>query len=92
MNNVQQRPESLSLDKKESNTYIPRHNTMPETTNTNAQTQTETAASKPKPCCVCKPEKEARDECLLFNGQDNGKCDELIAKYKTCMKGYGFDI
>ena len=45
---------------------------------------------KPKPCCVCKPEKEARDTCLLFNGQDSGKCDELIAKYKKCMEGYGF--
>lgn len=50
------------------------------------------AESKPKPCCVCKPEKEVRDECLLFNGQESGKCDELIEKYKTCMKGYGFDI
>ncbi|GMM29070.1 copper metallochaperone [Martiniozyma asiatica (nom. inval.)] len=48
--------------------------------------------SKPKPCCVCKPEKEIRDECLLFNGTDAPKCQEYIAKYKQCMKGYGFDI
>lgn len=47
--------------------------------------------SKPKPCCVCLDEKKARDECLLFNGQEGGKCDELIGKYKLCMKGYGFE-
>lgn len=50
-----------------------------------------TKESKPKPCCVCLDEKKARDECLLFNGQENGKCNELIEKYKTCMKGYGFE-
>lgn len=48
--------------------------------------------SKPKPCCVCKPEKELRDECLLFNGEESGSCKELIKKYKDCMKTYGFDI
>ncbi|SGZ49671.1 CIC11C00000001878 [Sungouiella intermedia] len=42
---------------------------------------------KPKPCCVCLDEKKTRDECLLFNGQEGGKCDELIQKYKVCMKG-----
>lgn len=47
--------------------------------------------SKPKPCCVCLDEKKTRDECLLFNGQDSGKCDDIIQKYKTCMKGYGFE-
>ncbi|VVT57781.1 uncharacterized protein SAPINGB_P005866 [Magnusiomyces paraingens] len=48
--------------------------------------------NKPKPCCVCKDEKSVRDECLLFNGQESGKCDEFITKYKTCMKGFGFEI
>ncbi|GMM55513.1 copper metallochaperone [Maudiozyma humilis] len=50
---------------------------------------------KPKPCCVCKPEKEARDQCLLFNGTEAAgteKCKEFIEKYKACMKGYGFEI
>lgn len=46
---------------------------------------------KPKPCCVCLDEKKNRDECLLFNGQESGKCDELIQNYKTCMKGFGFE-
>lgn len=49
-------------------------------------------AEKPKPCCVCKPEKQARDECLLFNGTDAPKCAPLIEAYKTCMKGYGFEV
>lgn len=53
----------------------------------------ETAApSKPKPCCVCKDEKAKRDECLLINGQESGKCDSLIGEYKKCMKGFGFEI
>lgn len=52
--------------------------------------QTET--SKPKPCCVCLGEKKQRDECLLFNGQESGKCDNIINDYKSCMKGYGFSI
>ncbi|CUM67268.1 uncharacterized protein PRCAT00004961001 [Priceomyces carsonii] len=47
--------------------------------------------SKPKPCCVCLTEKKLRDECLLFNGQESGKCNELIQLYKACMKGYGFE-
>lgn len=47
---------------------------------------------KPKPCCVCLDEKKQRDECLLFNGQDSGNCSALIEKYKTCMKGYGFEL
>ncbi|AJV61798.1 ATM_1a_G0035580.mRNA.1.CDS.1 [Saccharomyces cerevisiae] len=47
---------------------------------------------KPKPCCVCKPEKEERDTCILFNGQDSEKCKEFIEKYKECMKGYGFEV
>lgn len=50
-----------------------------------------TKESKPKPCCVCLDEKKARDECLLFNGQEGGKCQDMIEKYKACMKGYGFE-
>ncbi|SGZ47182.1 CIC11C00000002514 [Sungouiella intermedia] len=40
---------------------------------------------KPKPCCVCLDEKKTRDECLLFNGQEGGKCDELIQKYRPAI-------
>ncbi|OWB59082.1 hypothetical protein B5S28_g5210 [[Candida] boidinii] len=48
--------------------------------------------AKPKPCCVCIPEKQSRDECLLLNGQESGKCDDIIASYKNCMKGFGFEV
>ncbi|CCF57832.1 hypothetical protein KAFR_0D01850 [Kazachstania africana CBS 2517] len=47
---------------------------------------------KPKPCCVCLTEKEARDQCLLFKGADDGKCKEYIEKYRMCMKSFGFEI
>ncbi|ODQ81163.1 hypothetical protein BABINDRAFT_160560 [Babjeviella inositovora NRRL Y-12698] len=56
-----------------------------------AATPVEACPVKPKPCCVCKDEKAVRDECLLFNGQESGKCDSLIEKYKVCMKGFGFE-
>jgi cytochrome c oxidase assembly protein subunit 17 len=57
-----------------------------------AQAQEQAQPSKPKPCCVCKEEKQTRDECILINGQDGGQCDSLIDQYKTCMKGFGFTI
>lgn len=47
---------------------------------------------KPKPCCVCLDEKKARDECLLLNGQESGKCNDIIEGYKKCMKSYGFSV
>ncbi|KAK7527613.1 cytochrome C oxidase copper chaperone-domain-containing protein [Phyllosticta citriasiana] len=51
-------------------------------------------AAKPKPCCVCKDEKAARDECMLFSKSDNPQqeCKDLVSKYKTCMAGFGFNI
>ncbi|AQZ09597.1 COX17 (YLL009C) [Zygosaccharomyces parabailii] len=49
-------------------------------------------SDKPKPCCVCLPEKDERDQCILFNGQESDKCKELVQKYKKCMKGFGFEI
>ncbi|OBA20096.1 hypothetical protein METBIDRAFT_33056 [Metschnikowia bicuspidata var. bicuspidata NRRL YB-4993] len=55
-----------------------------------AQTNKSETSNKPKPCCVCLDEKKARDECLLFSGEEDGKCQEFIDKYKICMKGFGF--
>jgi cytochrome c oxidase assembly protein subunit 17 len=48
----------------------------------------------PQPCCVCKDEKAARDECMLFsNAADpQADCQNMIQKYKTCMQGYGFSL
>ncbi|KAF2088227.1 hypothetical protein K490DRAFT_64905 [Saccharata proteae CBS 121410] len=52
------------------------------------------AAAKVKPCCVCKDEKAARDECMLFSNSDNAQqeCKDLVSKYKSCMAGYGFNL
>ncbi|KAI1813133.1 cytochrome C oxidase copper chaperone-domain-containing protein [Poronia punctata] len=51
-------------------------------------------ASKPKPCCVCKDEKALRDDCMLFSKEADPmvSCKPLIDQYKTCMKGFGFNI
>lgn len=57
--------------------------------------KTETASSeqpKVKPCCVCKPEKAKRDECLLFHGQESEECKPIIESYKSCMRSYGFKV
>lgn len=51
-------------------------------------------SSKPKPCCVCKEEKSARDECMLFSQADDPQedCKGMVQKYRDCMKGFGFNI
>ena len=50
--------------------------------------------AKPKPCCVCKEEKAARDECMLFSTAKDPQaaCGDLVSKYRSCMKGFGFDL
>ncbi|KAG5295280.1 cytochrome c oxidase copper chaperone Cox17 [Histoplasma ohiense] len=53
------------------------------------------SSSKPKPCCVCKTEKAARDDCMLFSKSDDAaqqECRPLIEQYKSCMAGFGFKI
>ncbi|OQD76843.1 hypothetical protein PENDEC_c003G05184 [Penicillium decumbens] len=60
-----------------------------------AEPQAQPAQSeKPKPCCVCKEEKSARDDCMLFSKSDDPvkDCQSLVEKYKTCMAGFGFKI
>ncbi|KAK2812004.1 hypothetical protein FQN50_001712 [Emmonsiellopsis sp. PD_5] len=72
-------------------------NTSPTTTpsvSSSSSSSSETA-SKPKPCCVCKPEKTARDDCMLFSKSDDPaqmECRSLVEKYKSCMAGFGFKI
>lgn len=41
---------------------------------------------------VCKEEKAARDECLLYSETGPEKCAPEIAAYKQCMAGFGFKI
>lgn len=59
-----------------------------------AQASKAADASKPKPCCVCKDEKAARDECMLFsNAKDPAEdCKAKIEQYKSCMAGFGFKV
>ncbi|OJJ99444.1 hypothetical protein ASPACDRAFT_79351 [Aspergillus aculeatus ATCC 16872] len=60
-----------------------------------AAAPTESApAEKPKPCCVCKTEKTARDDCMLFSKTDDPtqECKSMIDQYKACMAGYGFKV
>lgn len=47
---------------------------------------------KPKPCCVCLPEKDERDQCILMNGQESEKCKPFIEEYRKCMESHGFKI
>ncbi|KAA8645868.1 copper metallochaperone COX17 [Aspergillus tanneri] len=53
-----------------------------------------TTAEKPKPCCVCKEEKTARDDCMLFSKSDDPtqECKSMIDQYKSCMAGFGFKV
>ena len=52
------------------------------------------ATTKVKPCCVCKDEKAARDECMLFSQSDDPakECGTLVGQYRSCMAGFGFNI
>ncbi|VDL62920.1 unnamed protein product [Nippostrongylus brasiliensis] len=45
---------------------------------------------KLKPCCACPETKQARDRCIIENGEEN--CGSLIEAHKKCMRDAGFDI
>lgn len=74
--------------------HPPPANTINNLAASNKPTTTVTADNKPKPCCVCKDEKSARDECMLFSTAKDPQeaCADLVTKYKSCMKGFGFDL
>lgn len=61
-------------------------------TESESKKQIEGESTKPKACCVCLPEKDMRDQCILFNGQESEKCKTFVEEYKKCMKSHGFDI
>jgi len=68
--------------------------TQPSTPSNLASNLKPAEGEKVKPCCVCKDEKSARDECMLFSRADDPQedCKSLVGKYKDCMAGYGFKI
>lgn len=41
-------------------------------------------------CCVCKPTKHARDECVVLNGEE--KCKAFIDAHNRCLREEGFDV
>lgn len=43
---------------------------------------------KPGPCCVCKPTKRLRDDCI-FNFEEE-KCKDFIDAHKECMATWGY--
>ncbi|KAI7302016.1 hypothetical protein KC315_g16327, partial [Hortaea werneckii] len=56
--------------------------------------QGEEGTPKVKPCCVCKEEKSARDECMLFSSAADPQeaCKDMVSKYRSCMASYGFNL
>nr|OQO32023.1 hypothetical protein B0A51_00822 [Rachicladosporium sp. CCFEE 5018] len=66
----------------------------PATSTSASSTTASTTASKPKPCCVCKDEKAARDECMLFSTAKDPQaaCQDMVSGYRRCMEGFGFSI
>lgn len=43
-----------------------------------------------KICCVCKPTKEVRDECIVLNGEE--KCMPFIYAHNQCLRAEGFEV
>jgi len=52
----------------------------------------ENGETKPKckACCACPETKRIRDECVLFNGEEN--CSKEIQSHLACMRAAGFNI
>ena len=60
------------------------------------------AADKPKKklgiktgkpiCCCCPDTKKARDECVVFKGEEDPDCKKLIEAHKMCLREEGFDV
>ncbi|KAL4923513.1 copper metallochaperone COX17 [Aspergillus undulatus] len=65
-----------------------------EKTSVPVATEAPATTEKPKPCCVCKTEKTARDDCMLFSKSDDPaqECKSTIEQYKACMAGFGFKV
>jgi cytochrome c oxidase assembly protein subunit 17 len=43
-----------------------------------------------KPCCVCPETKQARDNCILVNGEE--ECQSFIERHRSCLRSYGFKL
>ena len=45
-----------------------------------------------KICCCCPETKQARDACVLANGEEDKECQRLIELHKECLRSEGFDV
>lgn len=43
-----------------------------------------------KICCVCKPTKQVRDECIVLNGEE--RCKDFINAHNQCLRSEGFEV
>ncbi|KAJ1966572.1 Cytochrome c oxidase copper chaperone [Dimargaris xerosporica] len=63
--------------------------TTPAATERRDSAAAQDAKPKLKPCCACPETKKARDDCVLFKGEEN--CQDLIEKHKQCLRDLGFN-
>lgn len=45
-----------------------------------------------KICCCCPETKQARDECVVFKGEEHPDCQKLIEAHKECLRAEGFTV
>mmetsp|Transcript_11627 Transcript_11627/g.20961 ORF Transcript_11627/g.20961 Transcript_11627/m.20961 type:complete len:81 (+) Transcript_11627:132-374(+) len=45
-----------------------------------------------KICCCCPETKQARDACILANGEEDIDCQRLIELHKECLRSEGFTV
>lgn len=45
-----------------------------------------------KICCCCPETKQARDECVVFKGEEDPDCVKLIEAHKICLREEGFNV
>lgn len=57
-----------------------------------ASTQKLGIKSGKKICCCCPETKQARDACILANGEEDAECKKLIELHKECLRSEGFDV
>ncbi|KAL1525633.1 hypothetical protein AB1Y20_020486 [Prymnesium parvum] len=43
-----------------------------------------------KICCACPETRKARDDCVVFNGED--ACEQQIEAHKACLRAQGFKV
>lgn len=68
-------------------TEAPGATAAPESSKTPCPT---TNAAGKRICCACPETREARDRCVLENGED--ACQEVIRTHLACLRKEGFNV